>query len=166
VQYNGQAYAAWGLGPRPLYAYRLSAGRWFTAADGGATGIPPVILGPVVADTSGARVGQVITLDMAAGPVKARVIGIDTGQNNSGSIVYFPLTALERLNGAPGTANTLWVTTASPAHAAVDQAAARRCRFSLCANIASAPSSMPSPLLWPRALCWRCCCQSNCSTVL
>jgi hypothetical protein len=32
--------------------------------------------------------------------------------------------------------------------------------------LASAPSSMPSPLLWPRALCWRCCCQSNCSTVL
>jgi hypothetical protein len=87
VQYNGQAYAAWGLGPRPLYAYRLSAGRWFTAADGGATGIPAMILGPVVADTSGARVGQVITLDMAAGPVEARVIGIDTGQNNGGSIV-------------------------------------------------------------------------------
>ena len=28
-------------------------------------------------------------------PVKARVIGIDTGQNNSGSIVCFPLTALQ-----------------------------------------------------------------------
>ena len=33
-------------------------------------------------------------------------------------------------------------------------------------NIACAPSSMPSPLLWPGALCWRCCCRSNCSTVL
>jgi hypothetical protein len=29
------------------------------------------------------------------------------------------------------------------------EAAARRCRFSLCASIASAPSLMPSPLLWP-----------------
>ena len=36
VQYNGQAYAAWGLGPHPLYSYRLSAGRWFTAADAAA----------------------------------------------------------------------------------------------------------------------------------
>ena len=33
VQYNGQTYAAWGLGTHPLYSYRLSAGRWFTAAD-------------------------------------------------------------------------------------------------------------------------------------
>jgi putative ABC transport system permease protein len=32
VQYNGQAYAAWGLGLHPLYSYRLRAGRWFTAA--------------------------------------------------------------------------------------------------------------------------------------
>lgn len=106
ARYNGQAYMAWGLGPRPLYAYRLSAGRWFTAADA-AAGTPPVILGPVVADASGARIGQVITLDMAAGPVRARVIGIDTGRNNSGSIVYFPLPVLERLDGAPGTANSL-----------------------------------------------------------
>ena len=122
VQYNGQAYAAWGLGPRPLYSYRLSAGRWFTAADA-AAGTPPVVLGPVVADASGARVGQVLTLVMAAGPVRTRVIGIDTGQNNSGGIVYFPLPALERLDGTPGNANSLWMSTASPAHAAIDQAA-------------------------------------------
>jgi putative ABC transport system permease protein len=122
VQYSGQTYAAWGLGPRPLYSYRLSAGRWFTAADADA-GTPAVVLGPVVADVSGARVGQVLTLGMAAGPVTVRVIGIDTGQNNGGSIVYFPLTVLERLDGTPGTANSLWVSTASPAHAAIDQAA-------------------------------------------
>ena len=30
VQYNGQTYVAWGLGTHPLYAYRLSAGHWFT----------------------------------------------------------------------------------------------------------------------------------------
>lgn len=122
VQYNGQAYAAWGLGPRPLYSYRLSAGRWFTAADATA-GTPPVVLGPVVADASGARVGQVLTLDMAAGPVRTRVIGIDTGQNNSGGIVYFPLPTLERLDGTRGATNSLWVSTASSAHAAIDQAA-------------------------------------------
>ena len=57
------------------------------------------------------------------GPVRARVIGIDTGRNNSGDIVYFPLPALERLDGTPGAANSLWVTTASPAHAAIDRAA-------------------------------------------
>jgi putative ABC transport system permease protein len=122
VQYDGQAYAAWGLGPRPLYSYRLSAGRWFTAADT-AAGTPPVILGPVVADASGAHVGQALTLDMATGPVRARVIGIDTGQNNGGDIVYLPLPVLERLDGTPGTANSLWVTTANPMHAFIDRAA-------------------------------------------
>jgi putative ABC transport system permease protein len=123
VQYNGQAYAAWGLGLHPLYSYRLRAGRWFTAADAGAA-TPPVVLGPVIADASSARVGQDLTLDMAAGPVRARVIGIDAGQNNSGDIVYFPLPALERLDGTPGATNSLWVSTASPAHAAIDRAAA------------------------------------------
>jgi putative ABC transport system permease protein len=122
VQYNGQAYAAWGLGPRPLYSYRLSAGRWFTGADAGAV-TPPVVLGPVAAEASGARVGQDITLDMAAGPVRVRVIGIDTGRNNSGDIVYFPLPTLERLDGTPAAANSLWVSTASSAHAAIDRAA-------------------------------------------
>jgi ABC-type antimicrobial peptide transport system permease subunit len=122
VQYNGQAYMAWGLGPRPLYSYRLSAGRWFTAADAAAS-TAPVVLGPVLADASGARPGQVLTLGMAAGPVSARVIGIDTGQNNSGNIAYFSLPVLERLDGTPGAANSLWVSTASSAHAAIDQAA-------------------------------------------
>jgi putative ABC transport system permease protein len=122
VQYNGQAYAAWGLGPRPLYSYRLSAGRWATAADA-AAGTPPVVLGPVIADASGARVGQDLTLGMAAGPVGVRVIGIDIGQNNNGDIVYFPLPILERLDGTPGAANSLWVSTASRAHAAINRAA-------------------------------------------
>jgi putative ABC transport system permease protein len=123
VQYNSQVYLAWGIGPRPLYSYRLSAGRWFTTADA-AAGTPPVVLGPVVATASGARVGQILTLDMAAGPVRTRVIGIDTGRNNSGDIVYFPLPTLERLDGTPGVANSLWVSTGSSTHAAVDRAAA------------------------------------------
>jgi putative ABC transport system permease protein len=122
VQYNGQAYAAWGLGPHPLYSYQLSAGRWFTAADAAAI-TPPVVLGPVLADASGARIGQDLTLDMAAGPVRVRVIGIDTGRNNSGDIVYFPLSTLERLDGMPGATNSLWVSTKSSAHAAIDRAA-------------------------------------------
>jgi putative ABC transport system permease protein len=122
VQYNRQVYAAWGLGPHSLYSYRLSAGRWFTTADA-AAGTPPVVLGPVVAAASGARAGQILTLVMAAGPVRARVIGIDTGQNNSGGIVYFPLATLERLDGTPGAANSLWVSTGSAPHATIDRAA-------------------------------------------
>ncbi len=84
VQYNGQTYVAWGLGAHPLYSYRLSAGRWFTTADTAAdarTAITPVVLGPAVARTAGASVGQTLTLTIAAGPTRVRVIGIDTGQH-------------------------------------------------------------------------------------
>ena len=67
VQYNGQTYVAWGLGahPRP---YWLNAGRWFTTADTAAcaTAIPPVVLGPALARTARAGVGQVLTLSVAA----------------------------------------------------------------------------------------------------
>ena len=121
VQYNGQTYVAWGLGTHPFYDYRLSAGRWFTAADARPT-VPPVVLGPAVARSTGARVGQILTLTLAAGPTRERVIGIDTGQTNAGDTVYFPLPVLERLDGGPGTANSIWLTTASTAHAAIDRA--------------------------------------------
>jgi putative ABC transport system permease protein len=126
VQHNGQTYTAWGLGTHPFYSYRLSAGRWFTAADTAADArpaVPPVVLGPAVARTTGARVGQILTLTLAAGPTRVRVTGIDTGQTNAGDTVYFPLPVLERLDGGPGTANSVWLTTASTAHAAIDQAA-------------------------------------------
>jgi putative ABC transport system permease protein len=125
VLYNGQAYAAWGLGAHPLFSYRLSAGRWFTAADtapGARPAVTPVVLGPGVARATGARVGQVLTLTMAAGPTRVRVIGLDTVDTNGGGTVYFPLPVLERLDGGPGTADSIWVSTASSSHAAVDRA--------------------------------------------
>jgi putative ABC transport system permease protein len=127
VQYNGQTYTAWGLGAHSFYDYRLSAGRWFTAADTTADArpaVPPVVLGPAVARTTGARAGQILTLTLAAGPSRVRVIGIDTGQTNAGDTVYFPLPVLERLDGGPGTADSIWLTTGSTAHAAIDRAAA------------------------------------------
>jgi len=127
VQYNGQAYVAWGLGSHPLYSYRLTAGHWFTSADtatGARTAIPVVVLGPVVERATRAQVGQILTLNMAAGPTRVRVIGIDSGENNGGATVYFPLQVLERLDGTPGTADSIWLSTASSAHAAIDRAAA------------------------------------------
>ena len=125
VQYNGQTYVAWGLGTHPLYSYRLSAGRWFTTADTATdarAAITPAVLGPAVARVVGARVGQILTLTMAAGATRVRVIGIDTGQTNSGDTVYFPLPAVERLDGGPGTADSMWLATASSGHAAIDRA--------------------------------------------
>jgi hypothetical protein len=46
------------------------------------------------------------------------------------------------------------------------EAVARRCRLSLWPASSLPPGSIPSPLLGPGALCWRCCCQPDCSAVL
>jgi putative ABC transport system permease protein len=126
AQYGGQTYVAWGLGAHPLYSYRLSAGHWFTAADaapGARPAVPPVVLGPNAARAARARVGQVLTLTLAAGPTRVRVIGIDTGQLNGGGTIYFPLPVLESLDGGPGTADSMWLSTARTGHAAIDRAA-------------------------------------------
>jgi putative ABC transport system permease protein len=126
VQYHGQSYVAWGLGPHPLYAYRLSAGRWFSAAEAGARAhpaIPPVVLGPVLARASHAYIGRILTVDTPVGYTRVRVIGLDTGDTNGGSTVYFPLPALERLDGGPGTADSIWLKTAGASHAAINRAA-------------------------------------------
>jgi putative ABC transport system permease protein len=127
VQYGSQYYAADGLGSHPLYSYHLSAGHWFTAmqtaAGSAGAAVPPVVLGPAVATVSGARVGQTLTFTLPQGPIRARVIGIDTVNINSGGVVYFPLPVLERLDGNPGAADVMWISTASSAHAAIDRAA-------------------------------------------
>lgn len=121
--YRGQPYAAYGLGVRTLYQYRLSAGRWFTAADASAA-TPPVVLGPALARTTGARVGQTLVLHTAAGPTTVQVVGLDTGQLNNGGMVFFPLPVLQRLTGMADATNTVWLTTARSDHTAVDQSAA------------------------------------------
>ncbi len=128
VQYGSQYYAADGLGSHPLYSCHLSAGHWFTAAQTAAASagaaVPPVVLGPAVATVSGARAGQTLTFTLPQGPIRARVIGIDTIDIDGGAVVYFPLPVLERLDGTPGASDVMWVSTASSSHAAIDRAAA------------------------------------------
>jgi putative ABC transport system permease protein len=121
AEYRGVSYAAYGLGVDPLYQYRLSAGRWFTAADA-ASAVPAVVLGPAIARTAHASIGQTLSLDTAAGPTRVRVVGIDTGQFDNGAVVYFPLATLQRLTGMGGASNVVWLTTSSTSHAAIDRA--------------------------------------------
>jgi putative ABC transport system permease protein len=123
VAFRGQDYQAYGLGSRSFYAYRLSAGRWFTTADQTAA-LPAVVLGPAAERATHARVGAILALDTAAGPTAVRVVGLDTGQFDDGQLIYFPLTVLERLAGTPGAANALWLRTASASHAVIDRVTA------------------------------------------
>ena len=122
VDYHGDSYLALGLGPDALYRYRLSAGHWLTAADGSAA-VPGVVLGPAVARATRASVGQTLTLGTMAGATRVRVVGIDTGQNNDGGMVYFPLAALQRYTGKGHASNELWLAVRGSSHAAIDRTA-------------------------------------------
>jgi putative ABC transport system permease protein len=120
VSYQGVQYPAFGLGQDPLYRYHLSAGRWFSTTETSAAQ-PVVVLGPAIARTIHASVGQTLDLTTAGGPTRVQVIGIDTGQTHNGSIMYFPLSFLQRSAGMGDSSNLLWITTSESSHAAIDR---------------------------------------------
>jgi putative ABC transport system permease protein len=123
VGLEGQQYMAYGLGPSTLYRYRLSSGRWFTAADT-ATSAPVVVLGPAVARAVHARVGQRLVVLTPAGPTQVQVAGIDSVTLNTGTSIFFPLAQFERLTNSADTVNALWLTTTSTNHRLVDEVSA------------------------------------------
>jgi putative ABC transport system permease protein len=123
VQLQGQQYSAYGLGPSTLYRYKLSSGRWFTAADT-ATSASVVVLGPAIARAVHGRVGQRLVVLTPAGPARVRVVGIDSVILNNGASMFFPLAQFQRLTNSADTVNALWLTTTSTSHHLVDQAAA------------------------------------------
>ncbi len=120
VQYRGTQYPAYGVSSSPLYGYHLSAGRWFTGTEA-SSGQPLVVLGPAIARSTRAEVGQTIDLTTAAGPARVRVVGIDTGQMDNGSVVYFPLSFLQHSTGMGDSSNLLWFTTTASSHATIDR---------------------------------------------
>ena len=70
-----------------------------------------------------ARIGRILTVDTPVGFTRVRVVGLDTGDTNGGSTIYFPLPVLERLDGGPGTADSIWLKTGRTSHAAINRAA-------------------------------------------
>jgi ABC-type antimicrobial peptide transport system permease subunit len=120
VEYQGTQYPAYGLGSAPLYRYRLSAGRWFDSAEA-SSARPVVVLGPAIARSTQARVGQMLDLTTATGPTRVRVVGIDTGQIDNGDVLYLPLSFLQQSTGMGDSSNMLWFTTTGSGHAAIDR---------------------------------------------
>lgn len=119
VEYRGQEYPAYGIGPTTLYQYELSAGTWFHGTE--TKGSTSVVLGPSIAKSIDASVGARLNLQTASGLVTATVIGIDTGQWDNGSVMYFDLPALQRLAGMDGAENALWLTTTNTSHFSVNR---------------------------------------------
>ncbi len=123
VEIRGQQYIAYGFGPSTLYRYKLTSGRWFTAADT-ATAPAVVVLGPAVARATGARVAQRLLVLTPTGQTQATVIGIDSVTLNNGASVFFPLAQFQRLTNSAGTVDALWLTTKSTSDQFVNQVSA------------------------------------------
>jgi putative ABC transport system permease protein len=123
VETRGQQYSAYGLSPSTLYRYRLSSGRWFTAADT-ATSPYVVVLGPAVARATGARVGQRLVMVTPTGQTQVTVVGIDSVILNTGTSIFFPLPQFQRLTNSAGTVNALWITTKRTSDQFVNQVSA------------------------------------------
>ena len=120
IQLQGQQYPVFGLQPSTAYGYKLTSGRWFTAADTAASA-PVVVLGPEVARAVGAHIGQRLSVRTSGGPALVRVVGIDSMLMNNGTSIFFPLAQLQHLTNATGTADALWLTTATTNHQFVDR---------------------------------------------
>ena len=123
VQLQGQQYSVFGLQPNTAYRYKLAFGRWFTTADT-ATAASVVVLGPEVARAVGAHIGQRLSVLTSAGPAQVQVVGIDSQLLNTGTSIFFPLAQLQRLTDSAGTADALWLTTATTNHQFVDRVTA------------------------------------------
>jgi putative ABC transport system permease protein len=123
VQLRGQQYSVFGLDPSTAYGYKLTSGRWFTAADT-ATSAPVVVLGPAVARAVGAHVGQHLSVVTSGGPAQVQVVGIDSTLMNTGTSMFFPLAQLQRLTNSTGVVDALWLDTTTTSHQFVDQVTA------------------------------------------
>jgi putative ABC transport system permease protein len=120
VRVQGKDVSAWGLQAQPLMSTDVRSGRWYTEAE--VAGRARVaVLGRTIAATTGKRVGDLITLRTASGPVPLRVIGISGNQADNGSVVFLPVTTLQAALGSPDAVNSFWITTASQNHGFIDR---------------------------------------------
>ena len=123
AELGGEEAVVWGVRQRPLFRHRVSAGRWFTAAEERARG-HVLVIERNLARVTGTQVGDRVALATGGGGARFRVIGVADNQQEEGTALFVPLTTVRELQREPG-ATTYWVKTSSPDHALVDRTATR-----------------------------------------
>lgn len=98
----------WGVEHEPLFAYRLSSGRWFDDREA-AEGERVAVIERNLAQRSGVGVGDTVDLTTAAGNVELHIVGIATNQQENGSVLYVPLAAARAVLGQPTGATSYWI---------------------------------------------------------
>ena len=124
VRLGGEEAVVWGMPQRPLFRYRMSEGRWYTAGEERARA-PVTVIERGLARLTGLGVGDSVTAATAGGPVRLRVIGIAKNQQEEGSALFVPLSTVRAALGEPSGASTYWVKGASSDEAFVDGMTAR-----------------------------------------
>ena len=110
---DGEVYPLQGQTPggAPLHDH-LDDGRWFSEEE--ETGALPVtVLGPAVAKSTGAGVGDFLAVETIAGPATLEVVGIDTVLVNDGKVLFTPLSTASRFSGGGDPSNYYLLTTDS-----------------------------------------------------
>ena len=120
VELAGEEAFVWGVPREPLFRYRLSDGRWFTAAE--EQGRERVaVIERNLALTTGTEVGDRITLSTAGGAAPLRIVGIAKNQQENGTVLFVPLTTVRSVLGAPSGTSTYWIKTTTGDHALIDR---------------------------------------------
>jgi putative ABC transport system permease protein len=120
VELAGEEAVVWALERDPLFRYRLTDGRWFTAAEEDGRQRVAVVERNI-AQIVGVGVGDRVTLTTAAGDAEFEIVGIARNQQEEGTALYVPLTTARELLDRPVGATAYWIKMESPAPAFVDR---------------------------------------------
>ncbi len=125
VTLAGKDAKIWAVQQATMFDYRLAAGRWYTPAEE-QTRAHVAVIEQDIAQATGTRLGDSITVQTASGPASFRVIGISPQQQENGTALFVPLTTMHAvLTGMPADANAYWVQTTSHDHAFIDRTTTR-----------------------------------------
>jgi putative ABC transport system permease protein len=121
----GKDAVVWSVQRRTMFRYRISDGRWFTAAEEHSRARVAVIE-ESIARATGTKLGDLVTLETATGPARFRVVGIAGNQQEFGTTIFVPLTTMRAILGAsPAATNDYWVQTTAHDHALIDRTTTR-----------------------------------------
>ena len=124
VVLRGEDGVVWAVHSNTMFHVRIADGRWFTAAEERARERVAVV-GRNIARVTGTKVGDRVSLDTAAGPVKVRVIGIAASQQENGTVLFVPYRTMHGILGEGASGTDYWVRTTSHDHAFVDRTTTR-----------------------------------------
>jgi putative ABC transport system permease protein len=124
VKVGDTAAFAWGVGARTSFGYRLSAGRWYTAAEE-RTRARVLVLENAIARSAGVAVGDRVRLQTGTGPVTFRVVGLARNVQENGTVAFVPLATLRAVLRSGDAVNAYWVSTTSRDHGLIDRTTTR-----------------------------------------